>query len=195
MGKPPLPEDCPASLPASLSRPRNQRRGKPDPPPLASAADSGYKSGRKLSAFQAEKLKVFCPGKSSSSYRGACFSRFNQQTQPRPFAILPRQGFSWQDGSCATQLHPARGKSLWTPSCSALRFSHEKTREESCQCFRQWIQKRAGSAATPPPGGTVPRRYHRISETRSSFCPGKSSHLLPGPLVIYVSSGRQTEPR
>ena len=72
MGKPPLPEDCPASLPASLSRPRNQ------------------------------------------------------QTQPRPFAILPRQGFSWQDGSCATQLHPARGKSLWTPSCSALRFSHEK---------------------------------------------------------------------
>lgn len=127
MGKPPLPEDCPASLLASLSRPRNQRRGKPAPPPLASAADSGYKSGRKLSAFQAEKLKVFCPGKSSSSYRGACFSRFNQQTQPRPFAILPRQGFSWQDGSCATQLHPARGKSLWTPSCSALRFSHEKT--------------------------------------------------------------------
>lgn len=54
MGKPPLPEDCPASLPASLSRPRNQ------------------------------------------------------QTQPRPFAILPRQGFSWQDGSCATQLPPAR---------------------------------------------------------------------------------------
>ena len=32
-------------------------------------------------------------------------------------------------------------------------------------------KKRAGSAATPPARGTVPRRYHRISETRSSFLP------------------------
>ena len=146
MGKPPLPEDCPASLLASLSRPRNQ------------------------------------------------------QTQPRPFAILPRQGFSWQDGSCATQLHPARGKSLWTPSCSALRFSHKKTREKSCQCFRQWIQKKGGECSnTPRPAGQFPRQNHR-SETIKVFAP-EEWRAPQGLLVCLVAeeatqdNSRRTEAR
>ena len=100
------------------------------------------------------------------------------------------RGSSWQDGSCATQLPPARGKSLWTPSCSALRFSHEKTREESCQYFRQWIQKKGGECAnTPRPAGQFPGISHS-----KVFCPCREFQLLQGPLVIYGSTSRRTRP-
>ena len=154
--------------------------------------DSLKKSGARNAATQCFRQRTFlritpCPS--------ATLSRENRHS-PAHFAMALRQGFSRQDGSCATQLLPAGGNPLWTPSCSALRFSHEKTSGGALPTLPPVDTKKGqGVQQHPPPGGTVPRRYHRISETRSSFCPGKSSHLLPGPLVIYVSSRRQTEPR
>ena len=87
---------------------------------------------------------------------------------------------------CYTTPPPARGKPLWTPSCSALRFSHKKTREKSCQCFRQWIQKKGGECSnTPCPAGQFPRQNHR-SETVKFFAP-EEWRVPQGLLVCLVA--------
>ena len=100
------------------------------------------------------------------------------------FSRRQRQGFSRQDGSCATQLPPARGKPLWTPSCSALRFSHEKTREESCQCFRQWIQKKGRECRnTPRPAGQSPDGIIASARHDQVFAPARVRTSCRGRLL------------
>ena len=113
----------------------------------------------------------------------ATLSRENRHS-PAHFALALRQGFSRQDGSCATQLPPARGKSLWTPSCSALRFSHEKTREESCQCFRQWIQKKGRECRnTPRPAGQSPDGIIASARHDQVFAPARVRTSCRGRLL------------
>lgn len=138
------------------------------------------KSGARNAATQCFRQRTFlritpCPS--------ATLSRENRHS-PAHFALALRQGFSRQDGSCATQLPPARGKPLWTPSCSALRFSHEKTREESCQCFRQWIQKKGRECRnTPRPAGQSPDGIIASARHDQVFAPARVRTSCRGRLL------------
>lgn len=61
------------------------------------------------------------------------------------------------------------------------------TREESCQGFRQWIQKKGGECVnTLRPAGQSPDGIIASARHDQVFCPGKSLHLLPGRLLSTV---------
>ena len=85
---------------------------------------------------------------------------------------------------CYTTPPCRRGTPFGLPSRSALRFSHEKTREDSCQRFRQWIQKKGRECSnTPRPAGQSPDGIIASARHDQVFAPARVRTSCRGRLL------------